>query len=67
MTLTRHLPLLAILAFSNSAFAQPHPANRGTHPGGTTPHPGPQRLVPGGQRQMTPQQHCAHDATTNVE
>src|ERR1700722_9198079 len=45
MALKRHLRLLAILAFSNSAFAQHHPMNRGGgggHPGGAVPHPGQQ-------------------------
>jgi hypothetical protein len=45
MTLTRHLPLLAILALSNSASAQHHPMNRGGggHLGGAVPSPGQQR------------------------
>jgi hypothetical protein len=56
MSLKRHLTLLAILAFSNPAYAQKHGAPRGGgYPGGAAVHPGQQRPSPGGgQRQMTP-------------
>ncbi len=39
MSIKRHFPLLAILAFAQPAFAQ-HPANRGGHPSAPAAHPG---------------------------
>jgi hypothetical protein len=64
MTLKRHLPLLAILAFSNPAFAQHHPANRGGggHPGGAVPHPGQQHPnQPQQPHHMTPEMQMWND------
>jgi hypothetical protein len=64
MTLKRHLPLLAILAFSNPAFAQHHPANRGVggHPGGAAPHPGQQHPnQPQQPHHMTPEMQMWSD------
>jgi hypothetical protein len=64
MTLKRHLPLLAILAFSNPAFAQHHPANRGGggHPGGAVPRPGQQHPnQPQQPHHMTPEMQMWND------
>jgi hypothetical protein len=60
MSIKRHFPLLAILAFAHPAFAQ-HPANRGGHPSAPAAHPGQQHMMPGpGQQRMTPQQQQHH-------
>jgi hypothetical protein len=60
MSIKRHFPLLAILAFAHPAFAQ-HPANRGGHPSAPAAHPGQQHMMPGGgQQRMTPQQAQHH-------